>query len=233
MPYLSGMESECDRRTPIGTSIEAVKAMKFLAIASVALGLALFAAESIAQDVDHGADEYKLCASCHGFKGEGNRRVNAPALAAQEDWYLDRQIRNFRDGVRGTSVDDEHGHTMALMSQGLESDKQIADIVAYIGKLPAPLTDDTVEGDSSRGQGLYAACAACHGTEATGNPALTAPSLVTTGDWYQVRQLNLFKQGLRGAHADDTYGQQMRPLASVLADDAAIRDVVAYIDTLK
>ena len=48
---------------------------------------------------------------------------------------LDAQIRNFRDGVRGSSADDEHGHTMALMSQGLESDEQIADIVAYIQTL--------------------------------------------------------------------------------------------------
>ena len=207
--------------------------MRILTIANVAFGLALFAAEGIAQDVDHGADEYKLCASCHGFKGEGNQLVNAPALASQEDWYLDRQIRNFRDGVRGSSVDDQHGHTMALMSQGLEADEQIADIVAYIGKLPAPVANDTVDGDATRGQGLYAACAACHGTEATGNPALNAPSLVTTSDWYQVRQLDLFKLGLRGAHADDTYGQQMRPMGSVLVDDAAVRDVIAYINTLK
>lgn len=227
------MESECPKRTPIGTPIEAVKAMRILTIASVTVGLALFAAESIAQDVDHGADEYKLCASCHGFKGEGNELVNAPALASQEDWYLDRQIRNFRDGVRGSSADDEHGHTMALMSQGLESDEQIADIVAYIGKLPAPASPVTVEGDSARGQDLYSTCAACHGTDATGNPALNAPSLVTTSDRYQVRQLELFKQGLRGAHANDIYGQQMRPMASILVDDSAMRDVVSYINTLK
>lgn len=217
----------------MGPPIQAVKAMRILTFASVIVGLALCAAESAAQDVEHGADEYKLCASCHGFKGQGNQLVNAPALASQEDWYLERQIRHFRDGVRGTSADDVHGHTMALMSRGLESDEQIADIVAYIGKLPAPDPQNTIEGDSARGQSHYAACAACHGAAAEGNPALNAPSLVTTDDWYQVRQLKLFKQGLRGAHANDTYGQQMRPMASVLVDDVAIRDVVAYINTLK
>jgi len=217
----------------MGPPVKAVKAMRNLSIASVVVGLALFAAESTAQNVEHGADEYKLCASCHGFKGQGNQLVNTPALASQEPWYLERQIRNFRDGVRGNSVDDVHGHTMALMSSGLESDEQVADIVAYIGKLPAPVPQNTVEGDAARGQSHYAACAACHGAEAEGNAALNAPSLVTTDDWYQVRQLKLFKQGLRGAHADDTYGQQMRPMASVLVDDAAIRDVVSYINTLK
>ena len=71
------------------------------------------------------------------------------------------------------------------------------------------------------------------GNAAEGNPALNAPSLATTDDWYQVRQLQLFKQGLRGAHADDTYGQQMRPMAGLLADDSAINDVVSYINSLK
>jgi len=213
--------------------LKRLKLMRTFWIASLGIGLALFAAEGIAQDVGHGADDYKLCASCHGFKGEGNALVNAPALAGQEHWYLKRQLRYFRDGIRGASKDDAQGHAMAQMSRGLNSDEKIADIVAYIGTLPSPKSEGTVEGDSARGQSHYAACAACHGVEAQGNAALNAPSLVTTDDWYQVRQLKLFKQGLRGAHADDTYGQQMRPMAGVLADDAAIRDVVTYINTLK
>ena len=128
------------------------KLMRTLWIASLGIGLALFAAESIAQDVEHGAEDYKLCASCHGFKGEGNALVNAPALAGQEGWYLERQLRNFRDGIRGASADDSHGHAMAQMTRGLESDEKIADIVAYIGKLPSPSNEGTVEGDSQLGQ---------------------------------------------------------------------------------
>lgn len=207
--------------------------MRTFWIASLGIGLALFAAEGIAQDVEHGADDYKLCASCHGFKGEGNALVNAPALAGQEHWYLERQLRNFRDGIRGASQDDAQGYTMAEMTRGLDSDEKIADIVAYIGKLPAPSPENAVDGDPERGKGHYAACAACHGTAGEGNSALNAPALTTTADWYQARALKLFKEGLRGTHADDVYGQQMRPMAGVLADDAAIRDVVSYINTLK
>ena len=69
--------------------------MKILTMVGLAAGLALAAVGSNAQDVAHGADDYKLCASCHGFRGEGNMLVNAPALAAQEDWYLERQIQPF------------------------------------------------------------------------------------------------------------------------------------------
>jgi len=125
-------------RSPVGTQRKAINAMRILTIASLAVGLVLFSSQSLAQDVGHGAEDYKLCASCHGFKGEGNALVNAPALASQEDWYLERQIKNFRDGIRGNSPDDAHGQVMATMARGLTSDEMIADIVAYIGNCPLP-----------------------------------------------------------------------------------------------
>jgi cytochrome c oxidase subunit 2 len=122
---------------------------------------------------------------------------------------------------------------MALMTGGLESDQKIADIVAHIGKLPPPRPATTVQGDIERGQTLYATCAACHGAAGEGSAILNAPALAAMDDWYQVRQLQLFKQGLRGAHPNDIYGQQMRPMASMLLDDAAVRDVVVYVTSLK
>ena len=51
-------------------------------------------------------------------------------------------------------------------------------------------------------------------------------------DWYLVRQLENFKSGVRGAHADDAAGAQMRPMAMMLADAAAMRNVAAYIVSL-
>jgi cytochrome c oxidase subunit 2 len=206
--------------------------MRIITIAGLTVGLTLFTAVSLAQDVGHGAEDYKLCASCHGFKGQGNQLVNAPAIAGQEDWYLKRQLGNFREGIRGASVEDSHGSAMASMTRGLDSDEKIADIVAYIGTLPTPDVASTIDGDLNSGRTQYAPCAACHGAMAEGNSALNAPALATTGDWYQLRQLQLFKDGLRGAHSDDVYGQQMRPMVGVLADDKAMRDVVAYISSL-
>lgn len=195
--------------------------------------MAFFALDGHAQNVNHGKDDYKLCASCHGFDGAGNQLVNAPALAGQESWYLQRQIHNFRVGIRGVVSSDTHGQSMALMTKGLTSDQTIVDIVAYIGTLPAANPDSTIAGDEKNGRDQYATCAACHGTNAEGNAMLNAPALVTLDDWYQLRQLQLFRDGSRGAHADDVYGQQMRPMASVLADDKAMRDVVTYISSLK
>ena len=52
-------------------------------------------------------------------------------------------------------------------------------------------------------------------------------------DWYLVRQLQNFQQGVRGYHRQDFYGSQMTDMASVLADDEAINDLIAYVGTFQ
>jgi len=56
-------------------------------------------------------------------------------------------------------------------------------------------TSAQVPGDAATGKPLYAVCAACHGLQAEGNPALNAPKLSGQGDWYLKRQLRNFKNG--------------------------------------
>jgi cytochrome c oxidase subunit 2 len=51
-------------------------------------------------------------------------------------------------------------------------------------------------------------------------------------DWYMARQLQNFRQGIRGEHPQDFYGSQMASMAKVLADDQAINDLVDYVHTL-
>ena len=52
-------------------------------------------------------------------------------------------------------------------------------------------------------------------------------------DWYIARQLKNFKKGIRGSHEKDIYGQQMRPMSMSLVDETAIKNVAAYISSLK
>jgi cytochrome c oxidase subunit II len=89
-----------------------------------------------------------------------------------------------------------------------------------------------VAGDPAAGKPLYAVCAACHSSQAEGNPALHAPKLSGQGSWYLKRQLQYFKNGVRGTHDKDVFGKTMAPMAATLGDDAAIDNVVAYIKTL-
>ena len=52
-------------------------------------------------------------------------------------------------------------------------------------------------------------------------------------DWYLARQLSNFKSGVRGSHPQDFHGGQMVFMARTLADEQAINDLVAYINTLE
>ncbi len=87
-------------------------------------------------------------------------------------------------------------------------------------------------GDPQLGQTVYAVCAACHGSNGEGNVALNAPRLAGQQDWYVRRQISYYKQGIRGTHAGDLYGSQMAPMAALLATDASVDNVAAYIQTL-
>jgi cytochrome c oxidase subunit II len=85
--------------------------------------------------------------------------------------------------------------------------------------------------DAEAGKPLYAPCAACHGAQGEGNAQMNAPRLAGQDAWYLIRQLEYFKSGARGAHADDTHGQQMRAFAGMLADRTAMADLAAYVET--
>jgi len=207
--------------------------MKLSGLALVVSGIVMLAAPVLAQNVNRGAQAYKLCASCHGFDGEGNQLIKAPALAGREDWYLTRQIRNFRRGMRGNEQDDHASRSMATMTRALEDEQEVLDVVAYIRTLPAPVIETTLDGNPGAGRSAYVPCSACHGANAEGNAALNAPGLTGVEDWYQFAQLTKFRDGTRGALPGDTYGMQMVPMAQQLADDQALKDVIAFIATLR
>jgi len=86
--------------------------------------------------------------------------------------------------------------------------------------------------DIAAGQQQFATCAGCHGAQGEGNQALNGPKLAGQQAWYLERQLQYFRDGVRGAHEDDTLGQQMAGMARILPDDNAVRNVSAYIATL-
>lgn len=87
-------------------------------------------------------------------------------------------------------------------------------------------------GDPVKGKALYATCGACHGPNGEGMEALNAPALAGQEDWYVIRQLQNFKNGIRGSNPKDIYGMQMAPMAQILPDDQAMEDVAAYIESL-
>ena len=86
-------------------------------------------------DPARGQGLYVVCATCHGQNGEGSQEQNAPSLAGREQWYLARQLHNFKAGVRGAHADDVYGKMMAPMALILPDDQAIEDVAAYVASL--------------------------------------------------------------------------------------------------
>jgi len=173
------------------------------------------------------------CVACHGALGSGNPQLNAPKLAGQGAWYLRRQLENFKQGLRGMQEHDVYGKQMIPFAGMLADEAAVRNVTAYIETLPDHAPPTTVSGDATRGAALYRTCAACHGESGQGIVATNAPRLSQMSDWYLARQLRNFKDGIRGSHHHDLYGNQMAMISGVIPDTQAIDDLLAYINTLQ
>ena len=218
-------------------------------------------AQQYALDSQEGVDGEKLfvlCAFCHGAQGQGGPALDAPALAGMEAWYIETQLIAFQKGIRGTHSDDVPGLQMSIIAGVARNAATIKNIAEYIELLPtnapAELTRNGEVAGTERpfiwrskyaklthpepvnidnGKVLYASCGTCHGNKAEGNKILRAPKLTNLTSKYLHRQLQYFKDGIRGADPRDTYGVQMAAFTNVLKDDQAIADVVAYIESIE
>ena len=205
----------------------------FSGLIILALGTMFSAVLFAKGDKERGREKYKVCVACHGENGGGKKINNAPKISGQMSWYLERQLYNFKHGIRGSHVKDIIGMQMRTMAIHLENDEDIEDVVAYISSLSGRGKHIGISGDIKAGESSYAVCVSCHGANGEGNKALNAPKIAGLPDWYVERQLNNYKNGIRGVNAKDVYGQQMRPMAMTLANDEAVRNVTAYIASLK
>ncbi len=202
-------------------------------IAFVAALLCSVTPAALAADAAAGKAAYATCVACHGDQAQGNKALNAPRLNHLEPVYVAAQLNKFRAGIRGGEGATAAARSMAPMAAVLADDKAVTDVAAYIASLDSPAPAKTVEGDATMGGDYYNQfCGACHGAGAVGNTSLNSPRLAGTDDWYLEAQLLAFRSGERGAHPEDTTGKQMRAMAVVLPDEQAVRDVVAYLQSL-
>jgi cytochrome c oxidase subunit 2 len=186
-----------------------------------------------AGDPVKGKELFQICAACHGQNGEGNAILNAPINAGQNEWYVVRQLKNFRAGIRGADPQDTFGMQMRPMAMTLADEQAIQDVAAYVTSLTPPTPAKTVTGDIEAGKKAFVPCMPCHGEKAEGARSLNAPALAHQFDWYLVRQLKNFQAGIRGKHTRDIYGSQMQPMSQLLATDEQINNVAAYIASLE
>lgn len=206
---------------------------KLLGVVAAALAMGS-AGPALAGDAARGEQLFALCTQCHGEQGQGNRLYLAPAISGLSEWYVAAQLAKFRAGHRGYSPEDTGGLRMMPMARWLSTDQDIEDVAAYVASLPASNPPPQLAGgDPARGKVLYGPCAACHGPDAGGLQALEGPGLRHSSDWYLLTELQNFKAGVRGRSPGDAAGARMWPMSLTLVDEQAMKDVIAYIMTLR
>jgi cytochrome c oxidase subunit 2 len=194
---------------------------------------ALLSSPARAQDLARGEQLFSLCARCHGANGAGDPLALAPSIAGQDQWYLEKQLHNFKDGVRATHFDDLAGMRMRPMAKWLKTDADVTSVAIYAASLPVVRPAATlVGGEPTRGAALYATCSGCHGVNGEGVQAVGAPSLNHTSDWYQLTQIKNYQQGIRGSDPRDVGGAAMKAMSMLLSDEQSIKDVLAYLASL-
>jgi len=197
------------------------------------LGTLLATSSVRAQNAERGRELFSLCSRCHSANGGGNPLALAPSIAGQDQWYIEKQLHNFKDGARATHFDDLAGMRMRPMAKWLKTDADVTSVALYVSSLPVVRPEPTLAGgDATRGAALYGTCSGCHGANAEGVQAVGGPSLNHTSDWYQRTQIKNYQQGIRGSDPRDVGGAAMRAMSMLLSDDQAITDVLAHIATL-
>lgn len=145
-------------------------------------------------DQNRGAKLFRLCAQCHGARGEGIGDAWTPAIAGQHPRVLAKQLVDYRHGARwDPRMEKVAGRHI------LKSPQDIADIVAYVGLLNAPPASSMGSGEwRARGERLYGAlCSTCHGRQGEGSGARFVPRLAGQRYDYLLRQLHDAVDGRR------------------------------------
>jgi cytochrome c oxidase subunit 2 len=188
-------------------------------------------AAPVAQAADGGA-LYARCVACHGARGEGVAATGGPAIAGMEPWYIERQLRNFASGLRGSRTGDTRGQSMRAASATLASDAERQAVAAHVAALPRPRVA-AVGAPTASGRNYFnAICSACHGSNGLGNEKLGAPRIAGRTPEFLAGELAAFRSGRRGAQEADRLGAQMRAIVAMLPDAATERDVVGYAASL-
>jgi cytochrome c oxidase subunit 2 len=216
-----------------GRALTTTKLVYLAAVSIIASSISATPADADPQQ-ERGRQLYGLCSQCHGDQGLGNEEYLAPAIAGLEKWYVLRQLEYFRSGVRGTHFDDIAGMRMRPMALTLRSQEDVEAVSAHVAGMPPTKPPSTLSGgDSAKGKIFYdQVCTTCHGPDGGGIQAQNGPDINHGSDWYQKKQIENFKAGVRGANPKDTTGMLMRPMAMTLVDEQAILNVIAYINTL-
>jgi cytochrome c553 len=172
-------------------------------------------------DVAAGERAYASCEACHGADGGGRTDGTFSRIAGQHRSVLVKQLVDIRAGRRKNPVMEPH-------AGALVDAQEIADVSAYIERLPPPNGNGQGDGEAlETGRRLYARdCARCHGPHGEGDAAAFRPILAGQHYAYLLRQLRAIA-GRRRTNGDP-------PMTHRVADyrDAELRAVADHLSRL-
>lgn len=179
-----------------------------------------------------------VCAACHGINGS-SATAEYPNLAAQQYNYLLKQLEDFRDGARKSTIMSG----MAMTIPPSIDNQNLKEIAAYFSQQPlvvagvstAPSARANItqwkEGHKIYTQGLASdnipACAACHGLGGDGNGPMAIPALALQHQAYVLMQLDQFASGVR----NNSPGRVMNSIARAMTKQQ-MTAVAAYLRQL-
>lgn len=154
------------------------------------------------------------CSQCHGSDARGNKGY--PNLT-DSDWLYGGEPET----IKATIMNGRNG-MMPPMGAAVGSDKDVENVAHYVLSLSGSASDPI---KASFGKEKFAACAACHGAEGKGNPAMGAPNL-TDKTWLYGGSADTIKETI-------TKGRTNRmPAFNEFLGDAKAHLLAAYVWSL-
>ena len=161
------------------------------------------------------------CAVCHGSDAGGAKGF--PNLR-DAIWKFDGSPEGILTTIKGgVNVEGGRAAVMPAMAAVLGSEQAVTESAVYVQSLAGMKVDETLAAAGSKSYATV--CAACHGVDGKGNPALGAPNL-TDNDWMYGSTLEDIKYGINNGRA----GQM--PAHLPLIGETQARLAAAYVYSL-
>jgi cytochrome c553 len=163
----------------------------FIRVFSVVFGLGLGFVVTLppARAADEIEAKAQLCAACHGDKGTPTDPKTIPVIWGQEQSYLMKQLRDFRNGERNSAI-------MSPLAKNL-AEGDLRKIAAYFAAKTWPARASAKPPLPPKG---IAQCQACHQQNFQG--AMPAPRLAGLSYEYLVAAMRAFAKEERANNLD-------------------------------